>query len=54
MKFKVIASSLSYYTLELEANSEHEAFLLAKDTDGGDFQPDGEADWVIVNVTQEN
>ena len=50
--FKILASSVSYYTLELEAETEEEAFLLAKEADGSDFEPDGEGDWVIVNVEE--
>ena len=49
-KYKVTASSLSYYTLEIEAESEDEAFALGKEADGGSFKPDGQADWVITNV----
>ena len=50
--FKVTASSISYYTLELEAETEEEAYFLAKDADGSDFTPDGEGDWVITNVEE--
>jgi len=50
--FKILASSISYYTLELEAETEQEAFLLAKEADGSDFERDGEGDWVIVNVEE--
>ena len=50
--FKITASSISYYTLELEAETEEEAYFLAKDADGSDFTPDGEGDWVIVNVEE--
>jgi len=48
--FKITASSISYYTLELEAETEEEAYMMAKYADGSDFTPDGEGDWVIVNV----
>jgi len=51
-KYKITASSLSYYTLEIEAESEDEAFALGKDADGGSFKPEGEGDWVITNVEQ--
>ena len=50
--FKITASSISYYTLELEAETEEEAYFLAKDADGSDFEPDGEGDWVITNVEE--
>jgi hypothetical protein len=49
-KYKITASSLSYYTLEIEAESEDEAFALGKEADGGSFKPDGLGDWVITNV----
>ena len=49
-KYKITASSLSYYTLEIEAESEDEAFALGKDADGGSFKPEGEADWVVTMV----
>jgi hypothetical protein len=51
-KYKVTASSLSYYTLEVEAESEDEAFALGKEADGGSFEPEGEGDWVITDVEQ--
>lgn len=50
--FKITASSISYYTLELEAETEQEAYMMAKETDGAEFAPDGEGDWVIVNVEE--
>jgi len=49
-KYKVTASSLSYYTLEIEAESEDEALAIGKDTEGGSFKALGGADWVITNV----
>jgi hypothetical protein len=51
-RFKITASSLSYYTLEIEAKTEQEAFLLAKETQGSEFLQDGQADWVITNVEE--
>jgi len=51
-KFKVIASSITYYTLEIEAESELRAWQLAKEADGGDFEPDGEGDWDISSVEE--
>ena len=50
--FKVTASSISYYTLELEAETEGQAYLMAKETDGAEFAPEGAGDWVIVNVEE--
>jgi len=49
-KFKVTASSISYYTVEVEAETEHEATMIARDIDGGDFIPKSgvvEGDWQI-------
>jgi hypothetical protein len=51
--FKITASSISYYTLELEAETEDEAYMMAKYADGSDFESDGEGDWVIVNVVEQ-
>jgi len=50
--FKITASSISYYTLELEAETEEGAYMMAKYADGSDFTPDGEGDWVITNVEE--
>lgn len=50
--FKITASSISYYTLELEAETEGQAYLMAKETDGAEFAPEGAGDWVIVNVEE--
>lgn len=52
MKYKVTASSLAYYCLEVEADSEEQAFLIAKETDGGSFDRETEGDWVITNVEE--
>lgn len=51
-KFKVTASSISYYTIEVEAENEDEAWALGREADGGDFAPDGEGDWEIYAVTE--
>jgi hypothetical protein len=56
--YKVTASSITYYIAEIQAESESEAFLQAKQMDGADFVPDtyksGEpvADWAIYSVTE--
>lgn len=51
-KYQVTASSISYFTLEIEAENAEEAFLIAKATDGGSFEPDGFGDWSINDVTE--
>jgi hypothetical protein len=51
-KYQVTASSITYYTLEIEAESQEDAFLIAKAADGGDFEPDGFGDWEICDVAE--
>lgn len=51
-KFKVVASSISYYTVEIEAENEDEAWDMAREIDGGDFEPDGDGDWEIYSVAE--
>jgi hypothetical protein len=51
--YKVIASSISYYIAEIQAESESEAFLQAKQMDGDEFTPDRWGDdWSIYSVTE--
>jgi hypothetical protein len=52
-KFKVIASSISYYKIEIEAESEGEAWQAAKDADGSEFKEIGLGDWAIVDIEEE-
>lgn len=51
-KFKVIASSISYFVLEVEAENEDEAWQIGREADGGDFEPDGDGDWEIYSVEE--
>jgi len=51
-KFKVTASSITYYTIEIEAETELRAWQLAKEADGGDFKQEGEGDWKIYDVKE--
>jgi hypothetical protein len=51
-KFKVIASSITYYKIEIEAETEGEAWQLAKDADGGDFKEIGLGDWDICDISE--
>jgi hypothetical protein len=53
MKFKIWASSTSIYSLEIEAESEDEAYKIAKNADGGDFEPvPYSGDWQIDDIEQ--
>jgi len=52
-KFKVVASSISYYTVEIEAENDDEAWGIAKEMDGGDFEEEGGyGDWEIYSVSE--
>ena len=56
-KFKVIASYLTFCELEIEAENEDQAWEIAKDADGGDFEPlNGRwnelSDWHINDVSE--
>lgn len=56
-KFKVIASYVTFCELEVEAENENEAWKLAHDADGGDFEPmkgwqDELSDWNINDVLE--
>jgi len=52
--YKVIASSISYFSLEIEAENEAEAWLEAKNSCGSDFKLDGDGDWIISEVIEQN
>ena len=51
-KYIITASSITYYTLEIEADSLEEAQDHARAADGGDFEPDGDGDWEIYSVAE--
>ena len=52
-KFKVTAAYYTYCTAEVEAETEEEAFEMARDMDGGDFTPSHENyDWHINDVKE--
>lgn len=51
-KYKVLASYLTFCELEVEAENEDEAWELAREADGGSFEPDGFGDWSINDVTE--
>ena len=50
-KFKVIASYITYCVVDIEAEDQDEAYQIALNMDGGDFetQMDGD-DWHIESV----
>jgi hypothetical protein len=51
--FKVIASSITYYKIEIEAENEDEAYKIAKyDADGSDFREIGLGDWEIYDIQE--
>ena len=50
--YKILASSITYFTLEIEAENEEQAWLDAKNADGSDFRHDGDGDWHIVEVEE--
>ena len=52
-KYKVTASYLTFCTLEIEANSEDEAWDIARETDGGDFECTEDLnDWSINEIEE--
>lgn len=51
--FKVIASSITYYKVEIEAETENEAYEIAKyHADGSDFKEVGLGDWEIHDIQE--
>lgn len=53
MKFKITASSITYYTLEIEAENEDKAFEIAQDADGSEFdEVPFSDDWRIIDIQE--
>ncbi len=52
--FIVTASYITYCTAEIEAESQEEAYEIARSMDGGDFDPEpfGGSDWEIEEVRE--
>jgi hypothetical protein len=51
--YKAIASYITYAYVILEAENEDEAYLMAKDMDGGSFTPSHENfDWNINSIEE--
>jgi len=52
-KFVATASSITYYTLVIEAETEEEAWDIAHNADGGDFEEqEFSGDWDIYSVEE--
>lgn len=51
-KFKITAKFVTYCTIEIDAENENDAYLKAKELDGGDFEPWEHGDWEISSVTE--
>jgi len=53
-KFKVWANSMEHYVAYVDAPDEDEAYKIAKDMDGGEFEPafDSHGDWEIGDVEE--
>lgn len=50
--YKIIATSMTYYTLEIQAENEDEAWGIAQEADGGDFREIDQGDWEIYSVAE--
>jgi hypothetical protein len=48
--YRVMASSVEYYYLDIEAESEDKAWDIAYHADGGDFKSYAMGDWQIDGV----
>jgi len=52
-KFKITGSYVTYCTLIVNAHNEDEAWAIALDTDGGDFEASKDcSDWQISEVVE--
>lgn len=51
-KFKITAKFSTYCTIEISATDENDAYLKAKELDGGDFEPHEHGDWEISSVVE--
>lgn len=48
--YRVLASSITYYAVNVEADTEQEAWDIAGQVDGGDFMELDGMDWQIDSV----
>lgn len=52
-KFRIIATQLNYYDLEIEAENEDMAWEMALDNDTGEFRPmEKMGDWEVSSVEE--
>jgi hypothetical protein len=51
-KYRVHASYISYCYIDIDADSEEQAWELAENTDGGDFKQTELGDWKIDGVAE--
>ncbi len=52
-KFRIIATQLNYYDLEIEAENEDMAWEMALDNDAGEFRPmEKMGDWEVSGVEE--
>ena len=48
--YRILASSITYHAVNIEADSEEQAYELAGQLDGGEFMELDEMDWQIDDV----
>ena len=48
--YRILASSITYYAVNIEADSEEKAYELAGELDGNEFMELDETDWQIDNI----
>lgn len=51
-KFKITASDITHYEVEVMALNENQAWALAKEMDGSLFTKVGEGSWAVIDVTE--
>jgi hypothetical protein len=49
-KYRILASSVEYLYLDIEAENLDEARQIAYDSDGGDYKSQGLGDWQIDSI----
>jgi len=52
--YRILASSVEYLYLDIEAENEEEAWQIAYDSDGFDYKSQGLGDWQIDSVSPIN
>jgi len=52
MIYHVVMKSIEYYGIDIEADSAEEAEEIARNTDGGEFDWEGNTDWEIDCVRE--